>query len=72
MMFITMMMMTTMTRLMTMMMMMIKIAITMIMLLMKKENDNGEVHDDCQRQDDHNAFTQSITPNKLAKDQRPL
>ena len=57
---------------MTMMMMMIKIAITMIMLLMKKENDNGEVHDDCQRQDDHNAFTQSITPNKLAKDQRPL
>ena len=42
--------------------MMIKIAMTMI----------GEVNDDCQRQDDHNAFTQSITPNKLAKDQRPL
>ena len=30
--------------------MMIKIAMTMI----------GEVNDDCQRQDDHNAFTQSI------------
>lgn len=57
MMFITMMMMTTTTRL-----MMIKIAMTMI----------GEVNDDCQRQDDHNAFTQSITPNKLGKDQRPL
>lgn len=42
--------------------MMIKIAMTMI----------GEVNDDCQRQDDHNAFTQSITPNKLGKDQRPL